>query len=98
MIGKNNRPPARTAVPIPVAYHLGSSEVDGVKIIAATRIPRRWLHVAFALTPGTDPARTALAAAGFVTRVRAADKRLQLLLDQSKSSASGGELLRASAY
>jgi|GEM_PF-6656833 len=66
---------------------------DEVEILIAPRIPRRWLRVAFKLAPGADAARVALDAAWFVTRMRAADKRLRLTLDGEKSRAAGGELV-----
>ena len=49
--------------------------------------------MALALAPGTDPAQAALAAARFVVRVRAADKRLRLTLDREHSGASTGDLV-----
>lgn len=97
MNGKNNLPPARTAAPLPVAYHLGSSVADGVNIIEAQRIPRRWLHVTFALPDGADPARAALSAAWFATRLRAIDKRLRLTVDRRRCAATAGELVLAFA-
>lgn len=94
MNGENTRPPARTpAAPIPVAYDRASSEVDGVNIIAAQPLPRLWLRVAFAIAPDTDPARIALAAAVFVGRVCAIDKRLKLSVDQQRCSATADELV-----
>ena len=97
MNGKNNRPPARTAVPLSVAYDRGSSEADGVNIIVGQRLPRLWLRVAFAVAPGTDPARAALSAAWFATRVRAIDKRLRLTVDRRRCAATAGELVLAFA-
>ena len=98
MNGKNPRPPARTpAAPLPVAYDRASSEVDGVNIIAAQPLPRLRLHVTFAFTPGTDPARAALGAAWFATRLRAIDKRLRLTVDRQRCSATAGELVLAFA-
>ena len=97
MNGKNNRPPARTAVPLPVAYDRGSSEADGVNIIIGQRLPRLLLHVTLAFPGGGDPAAAALAAAWFATRVRAIDKRLRLTVDRRWCAATNGELVLAFA-
>jgi hypothetical protein len=57
------------------------------------RLPRLWLRVAFAIAPNADLARTALATAGFVGRLRALDKRLRLAVDGERSAATAGELV-----
>jgi hypothetical protein len=96
----NNRQPAKVersvaaptdpnAAPAPVTL----TPADEVVILLAPRIPRRWLRVAFALAPGAGSARAALAAAWFVTRMRAADKRLRLTINREKSSATESELV-----
>ena len=97
MNGKNDRPPARTAVPLPVAYDRGSSEADGVNIIVGQRLPRLWLHVTLVFPGGGDPAAAALAAAWFATRMRAIDKRLRLTVDRRRCAATAGELVLAFA-
>lgn len=95
---KNHRPPARTpAVPLPVAFDRASAEVDGVNIIAMSPAPRQWLHVTLALAPGANAAQAALAAAWFVTRMQAIDKRLRLTIDPDRSAVATGELVLAFA-
>ncbi|MBN9122407.1 MAG: hypothetical protein J0I06_25240 [Planctomycetes bacterium] len=96
MTQKNHRPPVRTpAVPLPVAFDRASAGADGVNIIAMTPAPRRWLHVTLGLPVGADPARAALAAAWFATRLRAIDKRLRLTVDRQRCAATAGELVLA---
>jgi hypothetical protein len=79
--------------PIPVPRTGASSEADGVNIIVLPRLPRLWLRVAFAIAPGADPARVALAAAQFVARVSALDKRLKMSVDCDRSGATANELV-----
>jgi hypothetical protein len=91
------RPLPTGPLPVPLSvnptHQTASSEADGVNIIEVPRLPKRWLRVALALAPGTDPAQAALAAARFVTRMRAADRRLRLTLEQEKCGATAGELV-----
>jgi hypothetical protein len=96
MTRKNPRPPARPpALPLPVAFDQASSEADGANISAMTPAPKRWLHVTLALPAGADPARVALAAAWFATRMRAIDKRLRLTVNRERCAAEDGELVLA---
>lgn len=88
-------PGSASVLPGPIYPHLSaaSSVADGVNIIEAQRLPRLWLRVALAVAPGTDPARAALAAADFASRVIAADRRLRLAVDAARSAATGDELV-----
>ena len=70
---------------------------DEVEILTAPRIPRRWLHVTLVFPGGPDPARAALGAAWFATRLRAIDKRLRLTVDRRRCAATAGELVLAFA-
>jgi hypothetical protein len=63
------------------------------EIIVLQPAPKRWLHVALALPAGADPARVALAAAWFATRMRAIDKRLRMTVNRERCSAANGELV-----
>jgi hypothetical protein len=85
-------PPAASD-PNPPAAPVVLTPADEVIILVGSRIPRRWLRVAFALAAGADPAQVALGTAWFVTRVRAADKRLRLTVDQKKCCAAPGEIV-----
>jgi hypothetical protein len=91
--GQKPPPAGPLPTPIPVARAGASSEADGVNIIELQRVPRVWLRVTFALVAGTDPAQAALAAALFVTRLRAADKRLRLTVDRERSATTTDELV-----
>jgi hypothetical protein len=98
----NNPPPARSEGTKAPAPHDSSAPgvlnpADEVVVLVGQRIPRRWLHVTFALAPATDPAQAALAVAWFAARVRAIDKRLQLTVARERSAATAGELMLAFA-
>ena len=70
-----------------------SSVADGVNIIEFIPAPRRWLRVALVLAPDTDTGSVALAAAWFVTRLHAIDKRLRLTMDCQRCAATADELV-----
>jgi hypothetical protein len=94
----NNAPPARSEAVVPSSAQGSASPsvlnpADEVIILAAPPLPRLWLRVAFAIAPGSDPARAALAAAGFVSQLCALDKRLKMSVDQQRSAATAGELV-----
>jgi hypothetical protein len=94
----NNPPPARSEGPSASVRDSSAqpsvlNPADEVEILVAPRLPRLWLRVAFAVAPGTDPARAALVTAAFVGRTCALDKRLRLSVDPAKSSANGDELV-----
>ncbi len=99
----SNRPPARSAVPVPPPARDSSAlpvvltPADEVEILTAQRLPRLWLHVTLVFPGGPDPARAALGAAWFATRLRAIDKRLRLTVDRRRCAATNGELVLAFA-
>jgi hypothetical protein len=66
---------------------------DEVTILVGTRLSRLWLRVAFAVASDAEPARAALAAARFISRTCAIDKRLRMTVDSGKSTASADELV-----
>jgi hypothetical protein len=94
----NNPPPAKSEGPPPPSRDSSGNPLvlnpaDEVMILTAPRLPRLWLRVVLTLAPDADLARTALAAAGFVGRACAIDKRLRMTIDSEKSTADNGELV-----
>jgi hypothetical protein len=97
MTPHKNQPARTTGTPLPGANEHPSSEPDGEHIIALSPAPRRWLHVTLVFADGADPARVALSAAWFVTRLRAIDKRLRLTVARDRCVTRPGELVLAFA-
>jgi hypothetical protein len=82
--GNSGRPPAPAATPLP-----GNPAPE---ILEAWPVPRFQLRVVLTVAPGCDAPRTALGAARFTSALHAADRKLQLAVDPTRSCAGDGQL------